>query len=448
MAFPSFGTDGVRGTYGKDLFQHYVYALGRAIATSLGVEVPFDIGRDTRTSGPDLFVALSAGLIHEGAKVNDLGILPTPAISMLAKSKSHRACVITASHNPAQDNGIKVFDVGGKKITKELEVKIETSIKELGVNHNIVFDTYKEPDNSGIGTESYLQYLEQFGAAGSLDGIRVVLDCANGAAYRVGPAAFETAGAQVIAINTEADGKHINENCGATHLDPLIEEVQEQNADIGFAFDGDADRIIAVDDNGIIRDGDCIIALFALEMKASNQLNKDAVVATGMSNGALKKFLNNNDISFHEVPVGDKYVLDKILKENLSLGGEQSGHIIRTDVATWGDGVINALLIAQIFTEKRRQNDHLTSFELFDLFIPLKQLHDKISVNHKGKAVNNDVILASIRQEIKSLGEPSRVIIRPSGTEDVVRITVEGLDENSVRQSLERLGAIVKEVCE
>jgi phosphoglucosamine mutase len=444
---PKFGTDGVRGTFGKDIDSQYAYFLGIAIARTLGTDSEFIIGRDTRVSGQVLSNALKDGLVFGGAKTLDVGILPTPAIAMIARRDSKRACVITASHNPATDNGIKVFDVGGAKIASEVEMKLEDTL-DLVFNESLTYSEDVTPTPlETISSQEYVSYLVDLVGSKALEGLKVVLDCANGASYKTALSAFLLCGARVTAINVESDGLHINEECGATHLASLVKEVRATKADIGFAFDGDADRVIAVDEKGTIRDGDIILALFAAEMKANDNLSGNSVVATSMSNGALKTFLKENAIDFVETQVGDKYVLEALIENDYSLGGEQSGHIIRRDFSNWGDGILNALLVARILNEGRINERDFKVSNAFDLFEPLVQRHSKVLVNDRSLVDGNSEIEKAINQERELLGEESRIIIRPSGTEPVIRITVEGRTESEVANSIERLEKIVESVC-
>lgn len=446
---PHFGTDGVRGEYGKNLTDEFVFYLGQAIALCLGTNIEFVVGRDTRKSGTILEKSLVAGLISKGAKVQSLGVLPTPGVAFIARRDLVRACVITASHNPPSDNGIKVFDIGGVKIDSKVESAIEKELETL-INTGNYPTNFQELDviASDQAYKDYVGYLLDALGGTQLDGLKIVLDCANGAAFNVAPAVFLLAGAVVVAINTDSDGININENCGATHLDELRKQVLFHQANIGFAFDGDADRLMVVDNKSNVHNGDSILALFALDMASKNELSNKTVVATSMSNGGLKTFLTKNGLSLVETAVGDKYVLEEMLSNDYSLGGEQSGHIIRTDHAIWGDGVLNALLISKIFKYLNGLGPAISAEKMFSLFTPMAQMHAKISVSNKLKSVNNEVILSAIEQEIEILGKESRVIIRPSGTEEVVRITVEGLNEESLHASIDRLSLVIKEECE
>lgn len=447
---PHFGTDGVRGTVGVNLSPEFAYVLGLAVPAVLGIEHDYVVGRDTRKSGKELSNAFISGLISQGATVQDLGVLPTPGVASIARDTNSFCCVITASHNPAEDNGIKVFDKGGLKTSEELESKIEDKISELLEED---FDERYEPvdvnlEFDGMGSALYVSNLHRKSGVESLSGLNVVLDCANGAAYGIAPTVFKMFGAETISINTESDGININNKCGATHLDQLVNTVLESNADIGFAFDGDADRVMVADNKGNVRDGDNILALFALELKEDGELVKDTVVATSMSNGGLKQLLQQNSINFVETQVGDKYVFAAMEETGAVLGGEQSGHVIRKDIAPWGDGILNALLVSEILVSKKRSGQTLDSRNLFDLFTPMAQVQEKVSVSNKSKAVDNSTLKDAINEHIQILGDNSRVIIRPSGTEEVVRITVEAQDKAAAHASAEQLVDIVKEVCE
>ncbi|HMS24113.1 MAG TPA: phosphoglucosamine mutase [Acidimicrobiia bacterium] len=445
---PQFGTDGVRGTFDESLTPEFVYLLGLAIAQVMS-NVEFVVGRDTRMSGPVLRDALISGLLSGGAHATDIGIITTPGIASNAYVNNVAACAITASHNPASDNGIKVFGVGGVKIDSQIEAAIErtvTHLIEAGQPVEIM-PVAEVGEQATTAYKTYKEFLINKTDGSDLSGLRIVLDCANGASFLMAPEIFSQYGAEVIAINTESDGMHINERCGATHLESICESVVSNNADIGFAFDGDADRVMVVDNRGVVRNGDYILALFAIYLKNQSLLKNDLVVATAMSNGGLGSFLKTNSIELLETPVGDKYVLAEMIESEATLGGEQSGHIIRADKTMWGDGILNALLVSSIFAERYRTEPAVTSFELFDLFTPMVQLHDQIKVIHKESAQDNQEILHAIEQERALLGQESRIIIRPSGTEDVVRITVEGLIEKAAQESMDRLTKVISKVC-
>ncbi len=447
-ARPHFGTDGVRGTFNDALTPEFVYLLGVAVAQVMP-NVEFIVGRDTRMSGPVLRDALISGLVSGGAQATDIGIITTPGIAANAYANNVAACAITASHNPASDNGIKVFGVGGVKIDSKTEGQIEQTVSRLiEADHPVeIIPILEVGEERAAAHERYKSFLIDKAGECDLSGLRIVLDCANGASFDMAPEIFSTYGADVIAVNTESDGVRINDQCGATHLRSLCDSVATYKADIGFAFDGDADRVMVVDNKGIVRNGDDILALFAAYLKKNSLLKHDLVVATAMSNGGLGTFLKDNSVELRETPVGDKYVLAEMITSGATLGGEQSGHIIRADKTMWGDGILNALLISSLFAEHRRGEPTVTSFELFDLFTPMVQLHDQIHVMHKEIARDNPRIAQSIDQECALLGPNARIIIRPSGTEDVVRITVEGLIEKSAQESMDRLTKVITEVC-
>ncbi len=439
-----FGTDGIRGKFPDVLSLKVAYCLGHAIADVIGVQSDFYIGRDTRVSGPQLSSAIAKAIQTAGGTIRDLGIIPTPGVAALAQKNSVPAVVITASHNPPEDNGIKVLGVGGQKVTSEMELQIESSMLDcLSRFEEIDFEEGESPSTNEAIYE-YAKYLIEFADRPKLDGLKVVLDCANGAAHFVGPHVFEHCGADVQAINTESDGKRINENCGAVHLEDLQKAVMSYGADIGFAFDGDADRVMVVDNKGNIVDGDKILALFAIDMKALGSLSNNAVVATTMSNGALRLFLREHDIEFVETDVGDKYVLAEMLRGNFSLGGEQSGHIIRSDKQFWGDGILNSLSVASIVKSKLNRSD---ASSILNLFVPLIQKHDKVQVAFKKNATDSQEILSQKEDLLKQLGQNSRIIIRPSGTEEVVRISVEASDESEALSAIEQLKETVIKVC-
>ncbi|MFN8016155.1 MAG: hypothetical protein U0R17_06090 [Acidimicrobiia bacterium] len=443
--YPQFGTDGVRGTYGKNFDEKFVYCLGISIARTLGTDKTFLVGRDTRTSGEPLAKALISGLTYAGANAEYISIMSTPGIAFIAQKLGFRACAITASHNPAQDNGVKVFDIGGKKITEKAETEIESELEKILQNIDVNFEVSEIKTTSY--EDDYVNHLLKLVSSQNLNNLNVVLDCANGAAYSIATKVFKDLGAQVVAINTKADGAHINDNCGATHLEQLQTQVLNNNADLGFAFDGDADRVIAVDSNGIIRDGDFILALFAQKMSRENILKQNAIAVTSMSNGALKTYLSGLGIDVHETDVGDKFVLQEIVNNNLSLGGEQSGHIIRTDIALWGDGIANALFIAKYYSRDKDNNENLSSNAFFDFYEPMIQIHEKVHVANKSNAINNDLIIEAVEHELNELEKGSRIVLRPSGTEEVVRISVESFDAEKAQSAISNLSNVVKEEC-
>lgn len=446
---PHFGTDGIRGNAERDLTDKFVVALGKSIASAIfddlknknatTDQVTVLIGRDSRSSGIRIEAALSEGLILGGCLVKFLGILPTPAIAINAQELGTYACAITASHNPAQDNGIKVFASGGIKtddlFENNIEKYLDIYIEDLNIDYEKQFEIF---DLTESALKTYCSFLMSKFNDLDLSGISIALDCANGASYEVAPSIFETFGANVLAINTQSDGVNINNKCGATDLDSLINFVKENNVDIAFAFDGDADRIMLLDENANVYDGDYILALLAKELK----IDPKVVVATSMSNGSLKQYLDSIDYEFIETDVGDKNVAIAMAESNSTLGGEQSGHIIALDYSPFGDGILIALLISKILLSKK-----VKASEILNLFTPMVQLHEKVVVANKAKAVSSDKIEQSMEEHLELLGDNARIVIRPSGTEDIVRIMVEANKKDLAIRSMNELIDVVKESC-
>ena len=449
---PHFGTDGIRGNAEQELTNHFVYALGKAIGSAIIDEHPDDIefieiiiGRDTRRSGERILYSLASGLSSLGINVVNIGILPTPGISLNAEKRNSYACAITASHNPVQDNGIKVFSQGGVKTDEIFEEKIESLLNKFLQDEYDTdnFATIKINDNSKLAYETYINWLHSVFETLSLSGLTIALDCANGASCKPAPEIFTKLDANVLAINTQENGININNKCGATNLESLTKFVNTNPVDIAFAFDGDADRIIVLDENAKIYNGDHILALFAL----NQNLDPKTVVATSMSNGGLKQFLNNIDTNFIETEVGDKNVTQAMKVSSSKIGGEQSGHIIHSDYAFFGDGVLIALLISEIYAKKKKIMQKYKSSELLNLFEPMVQIHEKVQVSNKALAATSINIEEAIKQHLFMLGENARIVIRPSGTENIVRIMVEADEKDMAEKSIIELIDIVKESC-
>ena len=426
-----FGTDGVRGEAGTFLTAELATALGRATTASLEAQRPqVLIVRDTRESGPMLEAALAAGVAAAGGDALLGGVLPTPAAAILVKRLGlDLAAVVSASHNPYRDNGIKFFSGQGTKLSDELEARIESRLDDRGRDLNripgemttaVAVEPGRVRELNG-GLDDYLRELE---AAFPLDlsGRRVVLDCANGAAHRAAPAIFERLGAEVDVIGAEPDGRNINAGCGSTHLEPLAERVAGSGAEIGFAFDGDADRMLAVDGDGRVHDGDELIALAARGLAARGELD-GGVVVTVMTNYGFHRAMKAAGIEVAVTQVGDRYVLDEMRRRGWTLGGEQSGHIISSDFVATGDGIAAALMTMR----------ELAGAPLAGA-VPMEKLPQtlvNVEVADREAIAAATAVWAAVEREAEALEGRGRVLLRPSGTEPLVRVMVEApsLDE-------------------
>ena len=442
-----FGTDGVRGDANIELQPELAYRLGRAAALYFGEnseETPsIIIGRDTRISGTMFEAALAAGICSAGGTAITAGIIPTPGIAYLAKKIGAVAgIVISASHNPFYDNGIKFFGGDGYKLPDAVEDEIESIVKSIAGQDNL-----NRPHGSEVGTvvarqelvNDYLEYVIST-ATEKLDGLKVVLDCANGAAYKVMPAVLRSLGADVIVMNNEPTGTNINFNCGSTHLENLQKAVVENKADIGIAHDGDADRCLCVDNEGEVIDGDHILVLCGMAMKNAGKLKKDTIVTTVMANIGFHKALRENGCRAEITQVGDRYVLENMLKNGYNLGGEQSGHIIFSDFATTGDGLITAL---QVLCALKRSGEKAS--ELTKLMISYPQLLVNVTVASKEGWEDKADIKKAIAEGEKELGENGRILVRPSGTEPLIRVMAEGPDQAQLETVCHHIADIVKQ---
>ncbi len=429
-----FGTDGVRAR-ADALPTDEVRALGRAAARVLGTR-RWLIGRDTRESGPAIEAALTAGLVDEGAHVTLLGVLPTPAVAYASREWDAPAAVISASHNPYEDNGIKLFAAGGRKLADEVQAEIE---RLLGAH---AATSSSQPGDvsvdSGFG-DRYVDWLVSTMEGRGLEGLTLVVDGANGAAHAVAPRAFEALGANVIAINVSPDGRNINDRCGSQHPEGVREAVLAAGADIGLALDGDADRVFAVDATGGIVDGDQIMTMCALDLKERGRLTDDTLVVTVMSNLGLRLAMRDAGIEIRETPVGDRYVLEALDEGGLSLGGEQSGHVIFHDLAPTGDGVLTGLQVLDLMQRSGRS--------LADLARVMARF-PQVLVNVPVAAVDGLATLVAdeVRQAEERLAGRGRVLIRPSGTESLVRVMVEAPTEAEAAQVADHLAGIVARV--
>ena len=440
-----FGTDGIRGLANVDLTAELALdvavAAAHILVESLGDKSKRPraiVGQDSRASGEFLEAAVVAGLTSAGVDVYRVGVLPTPAIAFLvAESGADLGVMISASHNPAPDNGIKLFARGGEKLADSLEAAIEARMGE----------PWQRPTGAHVGRviedtsarEKYIAHLLK-SVDVSLSGIKVVVDCANGAASFVAPMALEKAGATVIAIANKPDGLNINDGVGSTHLDFLRDAVLKNKADIGIAHDGDADRCLAIDASGNVIDGDFILAILAQGFKSRGKLNEATVVATVMSNLGFLIAMNEAGINVVKTAVGDRYVLENLLENNYTLGGEQSGHIIMREFAGTGDGLLTAL---QLTAEMARSKKSLQ--ELSKIMNRFPQVLINVSGVAKEKLDSSTAIKAAVAKYEAELGDAGRILLRASGTESLVRVMVEAQSDNIATEIAEKLAAVVKE---
>lgn len=433
-----FGTDGVRGVANRDLTPDLVIALGRAAAAVLAPEGgTIVVGRDTRLSGPMLEGALIAGFGSAGCDVALAGIIPTPAVAFLTvDAKARAGAVISASHNPVDDNGIKFFTHEGLKTSGDIEDRIEEAMTDsLPIPAGDLVGTVETMNDAA---DRYITHL--LGAIERpLKGLTVVLDCAYGAAWSVAPRAFREAGAEVIAINAEADGSRINVDCGSTSLAGLAAKVVEAGADLGIAFDGDADRALAVDETGNPVDGDQLLALTALDLHTAGTLKNDIVVATVMANLGFVRALEAAGITVVTAPVGDKFVAEAMADHSAVLGGEQSGHLIFGAHSTTGDGCLTALKVAEILVA----SDTSLS-ELAHVFDAYPQVLLNVRVEDPEKLDSATDVWDAVTAAEKTLGSDGRILVRASGTEPLVRVMVEATDETTARSTAKRLADVVE----
>ena len=425
-----FGTDGIRGVANSDLTCDIAFRLGQAAVLFQGKKVL--IARDTRISGQMFESAIASGVASVGGQSLITGIVPTPAVPHLVKKYDlNCGIMISASHNPPEYNGLKMFDARGYKLSDEKEDGIEAFILAGGAGSSgeladgisvgdFAFDDKASEDYVDIVTSPLLK------SGTSFEGLKVVLDCGFGASYKTSRMALERLGADVIEINGEPDGLKINVNCGSTHLDVIKEATKEFGADIGIAHDGDADRVMMVSANGEVIDGDVVLSICACDLSSRGLLSSNTVVGTVMSNMGLKRSLESNGINLIQTKVGDRYVLEEMLKGGYCLGGEQSGHIIFLNRNTTGDGLASALeFLASIKRSGKTVNEAISSFVRFP------QVLINVKVEDKEKALENEGVKVAVNQAKESLGDDGRVLLRPSGTEPVVRVMVEALDENT-----------------
>ncbi len=441
-----FGTDGVRGIANKELDVKLAYNLGRAgtyVLTQENRHKPkIALGMDTRISGDMLEAALIAGICSMGGEAVILGVLPTPAVAYLTRYYGLDAgIVISASHNPFEYNGIKFFDNKGYKLSDDLEDKIQEIIE------NDMADL-PNPVGEGIGKKveidnavhSYIDFLKKTVDV-NLRGMKIAIDCANGASYIAAPSVLADLGAQIVVINNKPDGKNINQNCGSTHLEGLQRSVIDTGAHVGLAFDGDADRLIAIDNKGEIVNGDHIMAICAKHMKANGKLSKNAVVTTIMSNMGLEIALRREQCSILRTKVGDRYVLEEMMNGGYNLGGEQSGHIIFLDHNTTGDGLLTSLKLLSVIKETGYKLSELKSIVTE---LPQVLVNAKIQNGNKDKYLEDSDIESAIKKIEGKMKNKGRVVIRPSGTEPLVRVMIEGEDKSKILEYAESIASLIE----
>ncbi|MDO4300361.1 MAG: phosphoglucosamine mutase [Clostridia bacterium] len=441
-----FGTDGVRGVANVELTPELAYKLGRAGAYVLTKHTNHTakiiVGMDTRISGDMLESALIAGICSVGAHAVSLGVVPTPAVAHLVRAYNADAgIVISASHNPVQDNGIKFFNSQGFKLRDDIELEIESYMTDL-------WEELPRPAGDRVGAKTiceeaiddYVKFVQTTTDI-KLDGIKVAIDCANGATYKAAPIALEELGAEVYAIHREPDGTNINKNCGSTHIESLARFVVQNKCDLGIAFDGDGDRCLAVDSEGNLVDGDVIMAICGNYMKEQGKLKNDTIVATVMSNLGLHIMGKEKGIKIEKTNVGDRYVLEHILENGDCFGGEQSGHIIFFDYNTTGDGIVTAI---QLLTTLKKTNMSLDEAKGIMEVLPQALVNARVDNKRKKEYLKNETIKSEIEKlEAKFSGE-GRVLIRPSGTEPIVRVMIEGRDQRIIQQEAERLAKLIE----
>ncbi len=445
-----FGTDGIRGVANEALTSELATKVGRAVATVLMTGTTKRpkvlIGKDTRISGGMIGSALSAGLCALGVDVHILGTVPTPAVAVLVKKYGADAGImISASHNPYQDNGIKIFNSEGYKLADELEERIEDII--LGDTETTQVATYDSIGAIKFNKTAIRDYIDHVKSTttGNLEGLNIAIDCANGASSATAQTLFEELGATCHMLYNKPNGVNINDNCGSTHMDNLRNYVIENNLDAGLAFDGDADRFLCVDNNGNYLDGDEIMAICAMRMKEKGTLSKNTLVGTIMSNLGLVKLCEKSRIVFASTKVGDRYVLEKMLLDDLNLGGEQSGHLIFRDYCTTGDGQLAAI---QLLTIMKELGAKLSDLHTVMKKFPQSLVNVRISAEGKLAFYNNINVRNALAKATEELGSTGRIVVRPSGTEPLLRVMVEAEQEEMLQKISDDVVAVIKaELC-
>jgi len=432
-----FGTDGVRGRANTELTPAFALDLGRAAARVLGASVAV-VGGDSRRSTPMLEAALVAGLASEGVEVHRLGVTPTPAVAFEAARIGAMGAVVSASHNPYHDNGIKLFAPGGTKLPDEVEARIEATLASLDGHTAEPAAIHGRGDAGAAYVDHLLEVLE----GRTLTGLRVVVDAANGAASHLAAEVFSRSGAHVVVVNDQPDGTNINADCGATAPAALQAVVTAERAHVGIALDGDADRLIAVDERGDVVDGDHVLAICAADLRDRGALRDDTVVVTVMTNLGFRLAMEASGIHVVETAVGDRYVLEALSAGGYSLGGEQSGHVIFSDHATTGDGMLTALVLLDVVQRSGKQLSQLAAGAMTQL--PQVLVNVRVSERRTDIA---EAIATEIAAAEAALGETGRVLIRPSGTEPLIRVMVEAATADQAAHTAETLAAAIRSVC-
>ena len=438
-----FGTDGIRGIAGESLTADLSFKVGKALGKLLTEKKEHPkvvIGRDTRISCDMIEHALTAGLTSTGVNVMTVGTIPTPAIAYLTKTiETDSGIMISASHNPYQDNGIKIFGPDGFKLTDEQELEIESLIDNSEQIKNASFEKIGKVYGGNELTQKYIQHIKQ-SISGDLSDVKIALDCANGATTGVAPFIFGDLEADIETIGCQPNGVNINDNVGSTKIETISEFVKENNVDVGFAFDGDGDRVLAVDAKGNIVDGDKIMFILAKHLKEQGELKDNMVVSTVMSNIGFYKAIEENGLQSVKTAVGDRYVVEEMRKNDYSLGGEQSGHIVLMNYATTGDGILTAVKLANIIKTSGKSLEELAS----EVSIYPQKLVN-IKVVDKKTAMEDAEILAECEKVEKELEGNGRILLRASGTENLIRVMVEASSDELTDKYCEQVAKIVRE---
>ncbi|MCL2577090.1 MAG: phosphoglucosamine mutase [Defluviitaleaceae bacterium] len=441
-----FGTDGIRGIANTELTPEMAFDLGRAGAFVLTKEAKNApkvlVAKDSRQSGDMLEAALTAGLCSIGATVFRADVIPTPAVAYLVrKYKFDAGVMISASHNKMADNGIKFFNNEGFKLPDDIENEIESLIEEKRILPRPTGKDVGTVQKSPTAAEDYASFVISTVPGLNLDNLKIVIDCANGATSYVAPVVFEKLGANLVALHNAPNGANINENCGSTHMERLQACVKEQKADIGIAFDGDGDRMLAVSEKGELIDGDAILAICGLDMNEREKLEKNTIVATVMSNQGFECFCRDNKINMFRADVGDRYVLEKMLADGYSLGGEQSGHVIFREYGTTGDGILTALQLLSVITRKKQPVSALAG--VVETF-PQVLVNATVPNSRKPELETCEEIQKAQAKIEAALKGEGRILVRPSGTEAVVRVMLEGRDKNKIEEYAKSLADIIE----